>query len=212
MSREQRRTERGPTELLARREKHVAERRAPLVHRAARTDLAREGIPVRVQAGRRNTDERVTFANALRSQDLLAIDDADEEPGEVVGVGGVHARHLRRLAAEERGAEPGARVGHRPYDASEDMWIDLRCREVVEEEERLGAHRKGVVDTVVDEVRADDLVTVEEACELELRADAVGGRNEVLRSAGRGAERAALAHVADDLGPPRARDPVLHAR
>src|SRR2546423_9955945 len=57
MGREQRRTERSPAQLLAWREEHVTERRAPLVHRAARADLAREGIPVRMQAGRRNTDE-----------------------------------------------------------------------------------------------------------------------------------------------------------
>src|SRR2546430_17351278 len=121
MGREQRRTERRPAELLTWREEHVAERRAPLVHRAARADLAREGMPIRMQAGPRNTDEGVTFADALRSQDLLAIDDADEEPGKVIGVGGVHARHLRGLTPEERGAEPRARVGHRSDDAGEHL-------------------------------------------------------------------------------------------
>src|SRR2546423_11429618 len=45
MSREQRRTERGPAKLVAWRKEHVAERRAPLVHCSARADLAREGIP-----------------------------------------------------------------------------------------------------------------------------------------------------------------------
>src|SRR6266576_4885548 len=43
VDREQRRTERRPAELLSWREEHVAEGSAPLVHRAARADLAREG-------------------------------------------------------------------------------------------------------------------------------------------------------------------------
>ena len=92
--------------------------------------------------------------------------------------GCVHARHLRRLAAEQRAAVRGARVGHRADDAREHRGIDPRGREVVEEEERLRAHRKRVVHAVVDEVGADDLVPVEKARDLQLRADAVGRRDQ----------------------------------
>src|SRR5438309_1307765 len=113
-------------------------------------------------------------------------------------------------AAEQSGAELRARVGHRSDDPREDAGVDLRGREVVEKEHRLGAHRERVVDAVMHEVGADDLVTIEEPREVELRPDAVRRRDEDLVTAGRGEEPAELTDVADDLRAPGARDTVFH--
>jgi len=55
---------------------------------------------------------------------------------------------------------------------------------------------------VVHKVGADDLVAIEDARELELRADTVRRRDEDPARAGRGEEPAELADVADDLGTP----------
>ena len=51
-------------------------------------------------------------------------------------------------------------------------------REVVEEEQRLGALHQDVVDAVIDEVAADRVVASREERDLQLRADAVGARDE----------------------------------
>jgi len=161
MDREQGRAERGAAELFARRQKHVEQRCAPLVHRTARADLARQGVAVRVQAGRGNANKRVTLAHPLRSEDLLAIDGPDEKAREVIRIGGVMPGNLRGLAAEERRAEARACVGHRTDHSGRRLRVDLRGRELIEEEERLGAIAARV-HAVMDEVSADDLVAVEE--------------------------------------------------
>ena len=132
--------------------------------------------------------QRVALAHRVGSQDRLARDHADEEPGDVVRARLIHAGHLRRLAAEQRAVVRGAGIGHRADDAREHRGIDPRRREVVEEEERLGAHRERVVHAVMHEVRADDLVPVEKPRELQLRADAVGRRDQDAVGARRGEE------------------------
>src|SRR5207253_1161725 len=139
----------------------------------------------------------VAFANAGGTQQLVAAGRADEEAGKVVRAWRVHPRHLRSLAPEQRRAAPGAGIGHRADDAREYARIDLRGREIVEKEKRLGAHRERVVHAVVDQVRADDLVAVEKARELELGADAVRRRDEHAVGAGRREEPAELADLLD---------------
>ena len=86
------------------------------------------------------------------------LDDADDEAGDVVLAVGVEARHLRGLAADQRAAVLAAAA----RDAGDDLLGDVRRqpagREVVEEEQRLGALHEDVVDAVVDEVGADRVV------------------------------------------------------
>ena len=90
----------------------------------------------------------------------LAIDDADDEAGEVVFAVGVEARHLGRLAAEQRAAVVAARRRHPADDRLRDLRRQPAGREVVEKEQRLGALHQDVVDAVVDEVDADGVVAV----------------------------------------------------
>src|SRR5207247_7708103 len=179
------------------------------MHGSTGAYFAGQRVAVGVETARRDPDQRVTFADALRSEDFLAVHDPDEESGQVVRLRGVHAGHRGRFAAEERRVRPRAGIGHRADDAREYVWIDLRGREVIQEEERLGAHGERVVHAVIDEIGADDLVTVEESRDLELRADAVRRCDKDLVRAGRREEPAELPYLADHLGPPRARDAVL---
>ena len=55
---------------------------------------------------------------------------------------------------------------------------DKRGRQVIEEEERLGALHEDVVDAVVDQVRSDGVVPVRHERDLELGAHAIGARHE----------------------------------
>ena len=115
-------------------------------------------------------------AIAAAVDQALAVDDADDEAGEVVLAVGVEARHLGGLAAEQRAAVLAAGRGHAADDRLGDVRRQPAGREVVEEEQRLGALHQDVVDAVVDEIDADRVVPVGQERDLQLGADAVGAR------------------------------------
>ena len=97
------------------------------------------------------------------------------------------------------------------------MWSgsSLPDRDVVEEEQRLGALAHEVVDAHGDEVDADRVEPADGLRDQRLGADAVGGRHEHrVRGSGGSAKReqaAEAADVADDLGPERRAHVVLDA-
>jgi hypothetical protein len=82
---------------------------------------------------------------------------------------------LRGLPAEERAAGPAAALDHALHDRGDPRRLDLPRREVVEEEQRLGAGAGDVVGAHRDEVDPDGGQPVGSARDLELGADAVGG-------------------------------------
>ena len=106
----------------------------------------------------------------------LAIDDADDEAGDVVFAVGIEARHLGGLAAEQRAAVLAARRAPPGDDLLGDLRRQPAGRQVVEKEQRLGALHEDVVDAVIHEVRADGVVSTGQERDLQLRADAVGAR------------------------------------
>src|SRR5690606_37437544 len=103
-----------------------------------------------------------------------------------------------------------AAVGDAGDDALGDVDVELRSRVVVEEEQRLRALDEHVVDAHRDEVDADLVVCVVLYRELDLRADAVGARNEhgIAKTFRHAEERTEAAQAADDLGTHRS----LHGR
>ena len=84
---------------------------------------------------------------------------------------------LGHLTAEERGAGLPAALGHPADDRGRDLGIEPAHREVVEEEERIGALRGDVVGRA-DEVDADGVVPPRGPCDHGLRADTVGRGDE----------------------------------
>ena len=111
---------------------------------------------------------------------------------------------LGHLAAHERAARELAAVGHAFHDLGHMRGLDVADRNVVEEEERLGAGREDVVHAHCDEVLAHRLMPVEQLGEHELGPHAVGARDEdgVLHvlEGGDGEQTAKPADTADDLG------------
>ena len=65
------------------------------------------------------------------------LDDADDEAGDVVLAVGVEARHLRRLAADQRAAVLAAAARDAGDDLLGDVGRQPAGRQVVEEEQRL---------------------------------------------------------------------------
>src|ERR671925_505649 len=134
---------------------------------------ARERVAVRVQTTALDADEHVAFADGFRAQQGRARTRADDETGDVVLAVDVEPGHLRGLAAEQRRAVLAARERHARDDALEPVGVEAPGREVIEEEERFGAHHGDVVDAVIHEVLPDGVVRVEEIGEAQLCPDAV---------------------------------------
>ena len=131
------------------------------------------------RAGGGQGDHQVAGALRLQlRQHAIAVDRADAEAGEVVVSRAVHARHLRRLAADQGRSGQLAALGYAGDDAGGDLHVELAGGVVVEEQQGLGALGQQVVDAHGDEVDPHGVVQAGLDGHLELGADAVGGRDD----------------------------------
>ena len=168
-----------------------------------------------MQAARGEAEHDVAGAMSVRGSSCVALGGADREAREVVVAVGIHAGHLGRLAADQRAAGAAAALGDAGDDAPAGLDLELAGREVVEEEQRLGALHDDVVDAHRDQVDADRVGDAGLDRDLELGADAVGaGDQDRVLEAGRleveqAAEAAQPAHHAAPVGAPGERLDVL---
>ena len=58
-----------------------------------------------MQPARGQAEHDVAFGDRAAVERLAALDRADREAGEIVIARGIHAGHLRRLAADQRAAD-----------------------------------------------------------------------------------------------------------
>ena len=117
---------------------------------------------------------RVAGSGPGAVDDAILLDEPDTETREVVVVALVHARHLGRLAADERATRLQAAFHDALDDALRDVDLQAPGRVVVEEEDRLGALHDDVVRAHCNQVDADRVVTAGLDREAQLGADAVG--------------------------------------
>ena len=89
----------------------VARRAAQFVNRVSRAvpghfeqQLARQRVAVGVQPGGGQPEQHVAGADRRAGEHALALDRAHDEAGQIVFAGGVEARHLGGLAADQRAA------------------------------------------------------------------------------------------------------------
>ena len=146
--------------------------------------------------------------------DRVLLDDADAEAGQVVVAGGIHAGHLRGLAADQRRAGLHAALDDAFDDRLGDVDAELAGGVVVEEEQRLGALHDDVVHAHRDQVDADRVVAAGLDRQPQLGADAVGAgdQHRLAVAVERNLEqRAEAAEAAEHLGPHRALDGGLDA-
>ena len=104
----------------------------------------------------------------------------------------------------QRAARGAAALGDTGHERLDHVGVEPADADVVEEEQRLRALHRDVVDAHGDEVDADGVVAPGRGGDHGLRADTVGGRHEhgIAIATGREREQAAEpADVADDLGP-----------
>jgi hypothetical protein len=168
-----RREERPPESRRAIEGRRKVERHFRLRH-----NPADERKPVRVKPGRGEAEDSVARRDVIARQHAAALDGADSKAGEVEILAVIHARHLGRLAADQR------RPGHAaaPGDAGEDRHarrrLELRRGEIVEEEQRLGTLDDEVVDAHRHEIDADSVEDAGVDGDPELRPDAIGRRHQ----------------------------------
>ena len=119
---------------------------------------------------------------------------------------------LRHLAAEQRAPRGATTFGDAGDELVDLLGDEAADRDVVEEEQRLRALGRDVVDRHGDAVDADRVASIGQARDQRLGADAVGGRDEegvlVLLPVDR-EEPTEAADVADDLTPERRPDVLL---
>jgi len=138
-------------------------------------DLLGERIAAGVEAVGGQGEQEVAVADGVAGEQARAADDAGEEAGELVVVGGVERGSLGGLAAEQGAAVGAAGIDEAGDDLLDYVGVEQAGGEVVEEEERCCALHGDVVNAVVDEVGGDGGVQAELGGELELAADAIGG-------------------------------------
>ena len=165
-----------------RREQRVAERGAAEVDArqlelglvAVDEHAAHEREAVGVQPARREAEHDVAGRDLRAVDHLGPVDDAHAEAGQVVLVGLHRAGVLGHLAADQRAAGLPAALGDAGDDRGDQLAVELADRDVVEEEERLGAGHEDVVRAHRDEVDSHRVVLAEQLREHELGAHAVG--------------------------------------
>ena len=142
-------------------------------------DFSRERIAVRVQAAGGDADDRVAGPDGFLAVEHFGFfHHADNRAAHVVFALLVKARHLRRLAADERAMIFRAGARKALDDVGEHVRLQFAGAEVIEEKQRLGAQHGDVVDAMIHEVGADGVVPVHREGDFELGADAVHGRHE----------------------------------
>ncbi len=123
-------------------------------------------------------DHYVADGDVVARQRLAALDGADGKAGEVVVGALVHSRHLGRLATDQRAPRHPAALDNTGDHRFGGCHIELADREVVEEEQRLGALDEEIVDAHGDEIDADRGVPAGVDGDPELGADPVVGGDE----------------------------------
>ncbi len=127
-------------------------------------------------AGRGQANDDVPLALVVQArQHLVAVHGPHREAGQVVVAFAVHARHLRRLAADQGRAGQEAALGDARDHPLGHVHVQLGGGVVVEEHQGLGALGQQVVHAHGYQVDADVVVAARFDGDLQLGADPVGG-------------------------------------
>ena len=127
----------------------------------------------------------------------------------------VEARHLRRLAADQRAAVRCTAAGESLDDLRKNVWLQLTSPEVIEEEKGLGSQHCNVVHAVVHQVFANRVVAIHREGNLQLRTHAIDARDEdrLLKLPGVESEQAAEpTHLPHHLAAMRGREQLRQGR
>ena len=145
----------------------------------------------------RQADHEIARLQPLARQQSPPLRRADREAREIEISLRVEARHFRGLAADQRAAGFDAGVGDALHYRGALGGIEPAGREIVEEEQRLGALDDDVVDAHRDEIDADRIENSALDRDSELGADPVVGRDQHGIDEARGLQVEQAAETAD---------------
>src|SRR5581483_4914738 len=138
-------------------------------------------IPVRVETGARQTEQGIARFHAVGAQDSVFIHDTDDAAGQVVIGRRIHTRHFGGFAADQRALIIAATGRDARDDLLGDLGLQSSKRDIIEEEEGLGALHQDVVHAVIDEVLPDRIVTARFYGDFNLGADAIDAGDQQAR-------------------------------
>ena len=144
----------------------------------ARNALAHQAEAVGMCATGCQAQHHVARAHLGAVKNFRFFHCADGKTRQVVFAGRVHARHLGRLAADQRAARELAAAGDAAHHGSGGVHIELAAGEIVQEEQRFGALDQHVVDAHGHQIDAHRVVHVPFKSQLELGAHTVGAAHQ----------------------------------
>src|ERR1700733_3647162 len=128
-----------------------------------------------MDAGRRQTEYQISRLQTWPGQERPTLGGAHGKASDVEIASGVEARHLRRLAADQRASGLRASLGDALHDRRHDVLVELAGCKIIQEKQWLGALNDNVVDAHGHQVDADRVVHAALNGDLQLCADAVVG-------------------------------------
>ena len=131
-----------------------------------------------MHAGGGKAENHVARFGARLQEQVFALGGADGKSGEIKIAVRVHARHFRRLAADQGGTRLAATFGNPGNNGACGFDIEFPRGIIIEEEQRLGALNHQIVHAHGDEVRADTGIVSGSDRKAEFCSDAVGRGDE----------------------------------
>jgi hypothetical protein len=162
-----------------------------------------QGVAIASQTGREETDDDIPHPHPGGAQGLIAFDRPDGEADQIELAGLHHTGVLGHLPAQQGGTDLAAPLGHPGHQIGHLGRVHRPGRDVVEEEQRLGALAHEVVHAHGDQIDADGAEPSQGPGDQRLGAHAVRGRHQhrVAISAGvQGEQTAEAPKPADHLG------------
>ena len=151
-----------------RRQQRLAQRRVRRVRPRARRrqrhtrlvhNLAHQRVAIRVQTTAAQTHQHIARLHTAHArQERLTLHRTHGKARDVVLVAHVHARHLSRLATDQRTLRLATPVRHALHDRRRHVHTQLRARKVVQEKQRLRTLHKQIIHRHRHEVNADRVV------------------------------------------------------
>src|ERR1700730_878546 len=166
-----------------------------------------------MRAGGGQPDDRITGIDPCAVDDRTLLNHAHAEPGEVVIVTRVDARHFGGLTTDQRRSRLDAAFGDTSDYRLRDVDSQLPCRVVVQKEEGLRSLDDNIVHAHGDQVNSNGVVATGVDREPKFCADAVRARNEhgLLVACGDFHQGAEAADAREDFGALRAPNDWLDA-
>ena len=162
-------------------------------------DFAHQRVAVGVRAGSAQGDQGIAGLNLAAVDDFGFLDHADAEAGHVVIFAMVHARHFGGFTPNQRTTRLLAAFGDTGNHAGRGVHVQFAGREVIQEEQRLGALYHQIVHTHCNQIDADGVVSFQVHRQTQLGAYAVGTGHQnrlavFLRQRTQGAKTAQTSH------------------